>query len=198
MDLSLDSNKNEKITKKKNGKTSSMNQAILSRIVKDTIPKKNGMNKKRPMSSAQDSIETIRTEDRNISFHSNRINDFESTVASKYKKTNGKVIHTAANGKLESVKTMRKVDTKLNTFHNNIPKNTFSAENSYKNSQIKPNNSTSYLEKLKTDLISKSSLKSESTIPDKPNNKQIDYKRLLEELMEAKHKNSKLENEMKV
>lgn len=208
MDLSLDSTKNEKIStkRKKNGKTNSMNQSLLSKIVKDKIPKKNPLAKKRPQSSAQESMESIKTEERNISFHSNRVHDFESTVASKYKKTNGTVIHTCANGRIESVKTLKKVDTKLNTFHNNIPKGISIADPKIKNCLIKPNNSASYLDKLKSDLVGKSSLKSEHTIPEKETKsssgatpgKQFDYKRLLEELMEAKHKNSKLENEIRV
>ena len=193
-----------KLIKKKNGKTSSAHQALLNRITKNKLPSKNKEKiKKRPTSSAQDSVESMRTEDRNISFHSNRMTDFEQTVASKYKQANGTVIHTAANGKLDSVKTLKKVDTKLNTFHNNIPKNNnMSIDNKGKNcSFMRPNNSTSYLEKLRTDLISKSSLKSteQNTAERGGNNyKMIDYKKLLEELMEAKHKNSKFENEIKV
>lgn len=191
MDLSLDSNKNEKQSKKKNGKNSSMTHTLLTRMVKDKIP--NNKIKKRTTTSCQDSVESMRIEDRNISFNSNRVHDFEQTVASKYKKINGTVIHTSANGKLD--KCIKNIDSKSNTFNNNIPKSTTSGENHYKNNQIKPNNSTSYLEKLKIDLIYKSSLKSDQTVD---RGKTIDYKRILEEFMDSKHKNSKLEYEIKV
>ena len=194
MDLSLDGSKIEKQTKKNKCKNSSMNQSLLSRIVKDKLPLPRI--KKRITTSCQDSVESMKIEDRNISFNSNRIHDFEQTVASKYKKSNGIVIHTAANGKNDSIKTcLKKVYSKFHTVHNKVPKWTTSAENRYIIPQIKPNNSTSYLEKLKIDLIYKNSLKSDQTLD---RGKIIDYKKILEELMEAKHKNSKLENEMKV
>ena len=194
MDLSLDSNKNGNQIKKKNLKTSSMNQSILTRIVKDTLPKSVKV-AKRPTSSVQESVDSVRLDDKNISFHSNRNNDFELTVASKYKKSNGTVIHTPPNGKLH-VKNINKGENRINNLHITIPKSINNTENCLKNNMMKQNHSASYLDKLKTDLVCKGVHKTEHVVTEK--SKTIDYKKLLEELMEAKHKNTKLENEMKV
>jgi hypothetical protein len=194
MDLSLDSSKNANQIKKKNVKTSSMNQLILTRIVKDKLPKSVKV-VKRPTSSVQESVDSVRLDEKNISFHSNRNTDFELTVASKYKKTNGNVIHTPPNGKLD-VKNNKKAENKVNNLHITIPKNITSTDHSIKNNSMKPNHSASYLDKLKSDLVGKGIQRTEHLTSDK--SKTIDYKKLLEELMEAKHKNTKLENEIKV
>jgi hypothetical protein len=195
MDLSLDSNKNANQMKKKNVKTSSMNQSILTRIVKDKLPKSVKV-VKRPTSSVQESVDSVRLDEKNISFHSNRNTDFELTVASKYKKTNGTVIHTPPNGKLD-VKSNKKAENKINNLHITIPKNITTTDHTVKNNFMKPNHSASYLDKLKSDLVGgKGIQKTEHLSSDK--SKTIDYKKLLEELMEAKHKNTKLENEIKV